>query len=86
MRQFVASILGRMGPEAKAAVPALTKMLSSQDDRGAAVDALGQIGPGAKTAVPVLAKLLRDADSKMRHALRRPWGGWDPRRAWPCRR
>lgn len=54
--------LARIGPDAKAAVPALTEALKNRDPdlREEAAKALGHIGPDAKTAVPVLIRALKD--------------------------
>ena len=53
-------ILARIGPDAKAAVPDLVKMLQANDIRVRkyAARALGQIGPDAGVAVPDLIKAL----------------------------
>jgi HEAT repeat protein len=58
----VARSLGRIGPAAAAAVPALAHELSSEHAhvREAAAEALGQIGPAAEPAVPGLVRLLTD--------------------------
>ncbi len=56
-----ASALGKIGPAAAKAVPALIEMLRHNSDeraRGDAADALGSID--ADTAVPVLAEALKD--------------------------
>jgi hypothetical protein len=56
-----ARALGAMGPDAEAAVPALTKNLyyeGAYDVREAAAWALGEIGPAAKPAVPMLIVVL----------------------------
>lgn len=57
-----ARTLGRIGPEAKAAVPVLTELLThkEQSTRYNAASALGKIGPEAKAAVPALTDLLKD--------------------------
>jgi GYF domain 2 len=58
-------ILGQIGPAAKGAVPALTKVLLSMKPTNVGIDdylfvpaakALGQIGPSAKEALPALEK------------------------------
>jgi HEAT repeat protein len=56
----VADALFQIGPEAKAAVPALVKAVEHDNDqfRFAAIRALGSIGPDADAAVPALARLL----------------------------
>jgi HEAT repeat protein len=58
----VARSLGRIGPAAADAVPALAHELSSEHAhvRQAAAEALGQIGPAAEPAVPALIQLLTD--------------------------
>ena len=52
--------LAEIGPAAKTAVPALAKLLDSDqpDVRLQALVALGEIGPAAKDAVPKISKLL----------------------------
>jgi HEAT repeat protein len=54
----IAMTLGKIGPDARAAVPAL--IVEAKWDR-AAIEALGRIGPDAAAAVPVLAELLKDS-------------------------
>jgi HEAT repeat protein len=65
LRPCAANILARMGPEAKVAVPALTRLLQREATtqvsivlRSHAVIALGSIGPEAKSAIPSLEGLL----------------------------
>src|SRR5262249_23615466 len=60
VRHTAAGALGRIGPEAKAAVPALTNLLKDHDDRvrDAAAWALGLMGPESKAAVPTLTDAL----------------------------
>jgi HEAT repeat protein len=59
-RAHCAEVLGRIGPEAKSAVPALRKALQEQDvemgfiNRQQAAVALGKIGNAAKAAIPDL--------------------------------
>jgi HEAT repeat protein len=61
--------LGRMGPEAKAAIRALIEMAkdeSRESERSSAIRALVEIAPGnpeAAEAVPTLVRILRDAES-----------------------
>lgn len=54
--------IGKAGPRAADAVPALIEALKSKDEtvRRMAAYALGQIGPKAKAAVPALQALLND--------------------------
>jgi HEAT repeat protein len=56
--------LGRMGSEARAAVPALIEALGRQDEvvRGHAARTLAAIGPEASDAVPALVTTLGDSD------------------------
>ncbi len=66
-----AQALGRIGPEAKAAVPALIKALVDDPRntvRSHAAQALGQIGPEAKAAVPALIEALKDENENVRNA------------------
>ena len=62
-----AEALGGIGPAAKVAVPALTKMLGDPEwaNRWTAADTLGKIGPEAKAAAPALTELLQDCDSRV---------------------
>lgn len=60
--------LGKMGAEAKEAVPDLIEMLDEDAGKAGpirfhAATALGQIGTGAKKAVPALVKLLKDKNA-----------------------
>jgi HEAT repeat protein len=65
--EAAATVLGSVGPEAKAAVPALIEAVQAKekDDenwfvRKAAALALARIGPEARPAVPVLRKLMEE--------------------------
>jgi HEAT repeat protein len=64
--------LGRMGPNAKEAVPDLVKLLKTPPNpfaRTQIVSALGQIGPEAKAAVPALLDLIKaEKEINIRHA------------------
>jgi len=66
----VAGILARIGPEAKDAVPALTKLLDRDDAdaRTEALIALAAMGPAAKSAVPEMEDALDDPDMNVRYA------------------
>jgi len=65
-----AYILGKIGPAAKKAVPALIKAAGCDDPetRREVFFALGKMGPAAKKAVPVLAKALDDPCEECRFA------------------
>jgi HEAT repeat protein len=62
VRQKAAFALGKIGPKAEAAVPALSKALKDEnfDVRWSAAEALGEIGPKAEAAVPALIESLTD--------------------------
>jgi HEAT repeat protein len=59
--------LGRIGPDAKAAIPALARRLQDPDadfaHRCLAAEALGKMGAAAKAAVPDLVKVLKDEEN-----------------------
>ena len=58
VRYALALALGRMGPEAKVAVPDLAAALNDPQVRVAAARALGSVGPDAEPAIPALIALL----------------------------
>jgi HEAT repeat protein len=60
----IVAALGKIGPGARAAVPALAEIASRKDsvNRLTAVEALGRIGPAAGAAVPALNTALREAE------------------------
>jgi HEAT repeat protein len=59
--------LAKMGPRAKAAVPALIEALQDEQMvRIRAIAALKNVGPEAKAAVPAIARLLQDKDATIR--------------------
>jgi HEAT repeat protein len=60
-------VLGRIGPEAAPAVPALTELLKSEDanTRTEALYVLASIGPGAKAAVGPISENLAVSDPKV---------------------
>jgi HEAT repeat protein len=68
LRGAALAVLGRMGPAAKDAVPALVNELARQDDpRRAEVQlALAAIGPDAAAAVPALVESLSSDDDHVR--------------------
>jgi HEAT repeat protein len=61
-------LLGRMGPEARAAVPTLLELLNdeSAQNRKLAAWTLGYIGQGAVEAIPALRVALRDSNEGVR--------------------
>ena len=61
-------LLGRMGPEAREAVPTLLELLqdASIQNRRLAAWTLGNIGQGAVEAIPALLVTIRDADEGVR--------------------
>lgn len=68
----IAGILGRIGPDASAAVPALLAALANESSiiRLNAVRALGGIGPGARAAIEGLKARLDDPDPGVRAAAK----------------
>jgi len=75
-RRDAAHALGRIGPPAKSAVPALIEALSDnfRETRSAAAGALGRIGPDARAAVPALVKALSDQERFVRLIAARALG------------
>lgn len=74
-------MLGRLGPRAAAAVPALTERLLSSPDldvRCEAVRALGRVGPAAKSAVGAAAAAAAEPNADMRAAAAEALGRIDP--------
>lgn len=70
VRPRAAAILARIGPTAKAAVPALIEALGDKnpETRSEVLFALAAIGPGAKQAVPAVARALSDPEMDVRYA------------------
>ena len=62
VRLEAARAIGKLGPKAQSAVPALVKALGDDDAdvRAGAARAIGAIGPAAKSAVPALLEALKD--------------------------
>jgi len=60
VRWAAADSLGRIGPAAKSAVPALAAALEDKEIRSIVADALAGIGPEAKQAVPGLVQIVRN--------------------------
>ncbi len=70
VRRKAAIALGRIGPAAKEAVPALITALKDENKyvRRVAAEALGRIGRAAKQAVAALTKASEDEDKDVREA------------------
>ena len=62
VRYSAARALGKIGPKAEKAVPALVRALKDKNEyvRQWAASALGKIGPKAEKAVPALTEALKD--------------------------
>ncbi len=71
LRGQVVYVLGKIGPAAAPATPALAKLIADKDDRVAheAILALANIGPGAKDAVPALTAALEQGEKSKAHAM-----------------
>jgi HEAT repeat protein len=69
-RWRAARALGAIGPEARQAVPELSRALKDDDPmlRAEAASALGQMGPAARPAVPALKEMLTDKHLPVRDA------------------
>ena len=80
IQQVAAISLGNMGPKAKVAVPALTKLLKDKNPavRQCAAQSRGASAPRRSTAVPALIELLKDEDSTVRLETARGLGGIGP--------
>jgi HEAT repeat protein len=80
VRTFAASRLGRLGAEAKAAVPVLAAALRDREAgvREQAALALGKIGHAAWTAAPGLGQALKDRDAGVRRQAARSLGELGP--------
>jgi HEAT repeat protein len=65
-------LLGRMGPEAREAVPTLLELLQDESiqNRRLAAWTLGYIGQGAVEAIPALLVALRDSNEGVRTMAR----------------
>ncbi len=72
-RQNAAQTLGRFGPAAADAVPALIEALGDEGSRVYAVIALGKIGPAADASIPVLTAMQDEGDFEydVRRALKK---------------
>ena len=70
LHSLITSIIAEIGPDAAAAVPALTGMLGSKDAdvRREAILTLAAIGPAANSVAPELIKMLGDKQSPNRPA------------------
>jgi len=69
-------LLKQLGPNARQAIPELTRLLRSHSDetRRRAAEVLGSIGPDAKPAVPALVELLKSGDKGDRAVATRALG------------
>ncbi|HVK16173.1 MAG TPA: HEAT repeat domain-containing protein [Fimbriiglobus sp.] len=79
LRWRAAIALGRIGPAAKDAVPALVAALKEDEEsmvRSAAASSLGQLGATAKDVVPEVVKALRDESSIVRFGAVAGLGGF----------
>jgi HEAT repeat protein len=81
-RQFAIHALGRIGPGAKAAAPALMQMLKDEVYyiRAGAAEALGRVGCDAKSAVAELVKALNDDNAHVRRHAAEALDRIDPKR------
>ncbi|MEM7167918.1 MAG: HEAT repeat domain-containing protein [Planctomycetota bacterium] len=66
VRAFAVSMLGNMGPDAAAAVPALAAALQQPALAKDVCAALGNIGPSARPALPALETLVTTPNSPLR--------------------
>jgi hypothetical protein len=85
VRGEAATALGRIGPAAKAAIPALIDALKDRDPlvRVEAASALGSIGPDA---IGALRDALKNEDRYVRMEPPWPWDTSAPRPGTPCPR
>lgn len=67
IRQQAVEILGRLGPDAAEAVPALLEHIEDEDAelRADILTSLGHIGPGAKAAVEAVMKAMEDEEEEV---------------------
>ncbi|HEY8506384.1 MAG TPA: HEAT repeat domain-containing protein, partial [Gemmataceae bacterium] len=81
-RQMAASLIGQIGPAARAAIPDLVELLKDRNTSGTAVTALGRLGPDA---VPALLGALESGEGQVRAEAVRALGmlGRDARAAAP---
>ena len=75
----VPEALGRLGPEAVAALPVLIGLLNKGPAREDVIEALVRIDPGGAVCVPLLIKALGDTDSDIVDAAARALGLLGPR-------
>jgi HEAT repeat protein len=77
-RRQVALELAAFGAEARAALPALIRLLKEDAVRAFALDALGGIGPDARAAVPQIVAALKDKDEFVRERAAKALEKIDP--------
>jgi HEAT repeat protein len=75
-----AQVLGRMGPEARAAAPDLVRLVGASDARvrRAAVAALGRVAPRDRDVMAALTGTRKDKDPAVRREMARALGGAGP--------
>ncbi|MEN6449155.1 MAG: HEAT repeat domain-containing protein [Thermoguttaceae bacterium] len=77
---YAADALGKIGPEARTAVPILTELLRDKNRRIrlSAASALADIDPKAEVTMPVLVELLADGDQGVRSCAAEATGKFGP--------
>ncbi|WP_010585918.1 HEAT repeat domain-containing protein [Schlesneria paludicola] len=87
-QQLIAGVLEDVGPNASAAVPALTGLVSAGNPELSreAIMALAAIGPAASSAVPELSKVLKDPKSTVAPAAAFALGRIGAKQACPALR
>ncbi len=83
IREQMVCTLGKIGPDARAAVPVLKQLAQDErpNTRRFAIRALGDIGPDAKDAVPVLTEALKDQLKELQESARDAISKIDPQAA-----
>jgi HEAT repeat protein len=72
-------LLGKLGPDASAAIPTITEALADPHPgiQRAAVQALGQLGPEVKSAIPALIQMLLHSNGSIREEAASALGNVD---------